>query len=658
MLKRIGLVVLLLSAALSAQRVGVIGRSVPRGGGLGMGGGLLPPSIPSAPSPQTDGYEFTSSPTVSCGGGGGATGWTIYGPDTTNPPTTAHSRSDCSFSTSGLSDGTAYYWQAVATNASGTTPGPVWTFNNIRMYPWAGFSTATRGAYSGSANPAIYRVSNLNDSGTGSLRAALLATEPRVVVFETSGTIVLESAITIVSPYLTVAGQTAPSPGITIRASGAAYTTIEMVTGGHDVIWQHVRIRPGAGCNSSIGAWHYSGVGPYNLVFDHLSASWGQDENMYLFRDNGSGPIAATVYRSILSEGLFLQPGSSGCTGGGASNGHGLLIYRFTYGVTVVQNLFAHNRERNPYAQTDTRSVVLNNVIYNWFKEWGIVLADNNTGDSTSPWYLSAVGNRFIRGPNTTTDGSAELFTYLVNGSAGNSGNQIYRSDNTLTNDNGLIADEVNQLVYNPNVGAAPSQAPLPGGYTPLASTATEAFVLANAGARPLDRDAVDTRVVASVTARNGAIISSPSAVGGYPTLAQNPRTYTTPTNPNTVQASGYTNLEQDLAIFAYGVEHNATLAGGGGGGGGTASNSGTRVPTNASSIIDNSGDTWSLGTGVSPTIQILLNGALQTVGGGGVYGSQILWLSNTLYVKGDDNNWYLWNGSTYSFLGATDPEG
>ncbi len=83
---------------------------------------------------------------------------------------------------------------------------------------------------------------------------------------------------------------------------------------------------------------------------------------------------------------------------------------------------------------------------------------------------------------------------------------------------------------------------------------------------------------------------------------------------------------------------------------------SGTRVPTNASSITDNNVNIWTLGTGVSPNIQILLNGSLLLVTGSGVYGSQILWFNDIIYIKGDDNFWYLWTGSGLTFVGA-DPQ-
>src|SRR3954469_1907589 len=90
--------------------------------------------------------------------------------------------------------------------------------SSLPVFPGAeGFGTTTRAAYGGATAPTVYRVTNLNDSGTGSLRAALTATVPRVVIFEISGTIPLASPVVIISPYLTVAGATAPAPGVTLK---------------------------------------------------------------------------------------------------------------------------------------------------------------------------------------------------------------------------------------------------------------------------------------------------------------------------------------------------------------------------------------------------------------------------------------------------------
>ena len=133
---------------------------------------------------------------------------------------------------------------------------------------YQGYGVNTPGGRGG----AILKVTNLNDGGPGSLRAAKEASGPRIVIFEVSGTISLNSQITVTSPFLTVAGQTAPSPGITVR-----YAAIRVAT--HDVVVQHLRVRlgdtyqsPGSSCAFYI--WSDE-VATDNVVLDHMSLSWG-----------------------------------------------------------------------------------------------------------------------------------------------------------------------------------------------------------------------------------------------------------------------------------------------------------------------------------------------------------------------------------------------
>jgi hypothetical protein len=369
-----------------------------------------------------------------------------------------------------------------------------------------------------------------------------------VVIFQVSGTISLNSAIYIKNPYLTVAGQTAPSPGITVRNYGISVDT-------HDVLLQHFRIRPGGDtCNSALEAW---GPAPYNIVFDHMSVSWGQDENIVLY--NPARAIDVTIWRSIISEGLQSTPGTEGCGGGGLSPSHGLLIYAGTKEVLVGQTLFANNSQRNPNMQGDTSTVLVNNLIYQWHAAEGYLFVNFNAGGSAGgPWYASVVGNRFIPGPYTT-DGSNPLgymFWYSPNGGA-NPGNRIYRADNTATDSNRVV-EQYNGLGYEPRVGSPPAQAPMPSGLTPLPSNQVEDFVLSSAGARPADRDPVDARIVQEVRGRSGRFIRSQNDVGGWPTLAANTRELNVPGNPHAVSPSGYTLLEEWLHGYAAAVENES----------------------------------------------------------------------------------------------------
>jgi hypothetical protein len=417
-----------------------------------------------------------------------------------------------------------------------------------------GFGTDTRAAYGGSAPPTVFRVTNLNDSGSGSFRAALEAPVPRVVIFEISGTITLSDDLYIRDPYVTVAGQTAPSPGITVRGAGVVILT-------HDILLQHFRIRPGGDtCNSELQAW---GTDIYNVVIDHMSTSWGQDEGMVFY--NPTRPINVTVWRSLVAEGLFTKRSASdGCGGGTGGGPHGILVYASTQNVFVGQSIMSTNQERNPYMQNGTRTVLVNNLVYNWLSVWGFTWT-NHTELSGAQWYASVVGNRFVGGPFTNLDGNpGYMFTFLS--LYDQPGDQLYRADNTFATNGsqtGSLVAQSSALSYDPSVQSPPSQAPLPVGFTPLASTAVEAFVKANAGARPVDRDSVDTRVIQNITNRTvtgGWYPTSQNDVGGWPTLAVNRRPLALPANPNAVTASRYTALEEWLHGYASQVEGGAVV--------------------------------------------------------------------------------------------------
>jgi hypothetical protein len=435
----------------------------------------------------------------------------------------------------------------------------------------AGYGMNTRAAYACGSSPTIHRVTNLNDSGSGSLREALTASGPRVVVFEISGYINVSSNIWVTSPCVTVAGQTAPSPGITVRmVPGGGSTEAMFLINTHDVLFQHFRIRPGWGsdlsdsiCNSGIQMY---GGGEYNVVMDHMSLSWAQDENfMFGYGTSQNGGLTnATIWRSIIAEGLAWAPGSSGCSGGGQSGGHGIGAGPAKR-VAVMQTLIAKNRERNPYF-TATWGLLANNVIYDWNGPWGYFLANN---DGSGPWYITAIGNRFIVGPNTASAdigggaGGAYAFYYYT-GLGTDSRNQIYQSDNSVDQaafSAITVIKEQSGLGYDPKVGAPPANAPLPDNFSAIPSSSIESFVLANAGARPLDRDAVDQRIVGEVQARSGSIPRSPGDVGGYPALPVNRRALTLPSSPHSTTSSGYTNLEKWLHNYAAALETGAEIS-------------------------------------------------------------------------------------------------
>ena len=137
----------------------------------------------------------------------------------------------------------------------------------------------------------VYEVTNLNDEGEGSLRAAVEAREPRTVMFRVSGTIGLASPITIKHPNITIAGQTAPGDGICLK-------NYPLNIGADDVIIRYLRVRLGNRTGEDHDAM--SGRFTKNIILDHVSASWSVDETMSIYHCE-----SLTVQWCIISESMF-----------------------------------------------------------------------------------------------------------------------------------------------------------------------------------------------------------------------------------------------------------------------------------------------------------------------------------------------------------------
>jgi pectate lyase len=376
----------------------------------------------------------------------------------------------------------------------------------LPAFPGAeGFGSQSVGGRGGQ----VFEVTNLDDSGPGSLREALEASGPRTVVFRVAGTIELDSSIKVENPYLTIAGQTAPGGGITLKNSPLnAKTPLKIKA--HDVIIRHIRSRPGSNPNENgtldaITISHEHGD-VYNVIVDHSSFSWATDEvaNIYYAAYN------ITVQWSIFSEGLYcsthIEDGETQC------HSMGMLIGHENGGeYSIHHNLFAHNKRRNPRIKTTGVVDVVNNVVYN-----------SGTGkNSRSAMYVNGefgvnpaniVANYFKPGE---TSGEAEWVVDTKSDTA------VFLEGNRAPN-----------LVMNPSEHDQKNLVEHRHPSAPVSTTVAEhAFdqVLADAGATiGLDcdgtafwrRDPVDTRVVNDVRNGTGAIIDEPEDVGGWPVLA------------------------------------------------------------------------------------------------------------------------------------------
>jgi hypothetical protein len=400
---------------------------------------------------------------------------------------------------------------------------------SLPVFPGAvGFGTETVAGRSGQ----IITVTNLSSNGTGSLREALSIKGPKTIIFAKGGTINLAGKnLVITEPYVTIAGQTAPSPGINLRSGSLLVQT-------HDVLIQHLRVRVGDETGKELDALTVGKSGStgstdvYNVVVDHCSFAWAIDENASISGSGTGRPENVTFSNNIIAEGLFHSVHSKG------EHSMGTLVVPGVKNVAIIGNLYAHNNDRNPQVNPDTSSVIANNLIYNPGKR-AIYLGEGSGGDPNSPLVTSVLGNRVIAGVNEPTDVVPGVMTVkapLL---------KAYQKDNSGLDHSGQVLPLVQNNLNVSFLSTAPISVP---DLIVRSASTVESWVLSNAGARPLDRDSVDSRIIKTVKNRNGAIIDSQNEVGGYPVLSATTRNPVLPSNPNgDSDGDGYTNLEEWL---------------------------------------------------------------------------------------------------------------
>lgn len=403
----------------------------------------------------------------------------------------------------------------------------------IRAFPGAEgggmFTTGGRGGR-------VIKVTNLNDSGAGSLRAALSESGPRTIVFEVDGVIELKSRLDIRNGDVTIAGQTAPGDGICLK-------NYSFVVRANNVIIRYIRARMGDEAKTEDDAmW-----GRYlkNVIIDHCSMSWSTDECSSFYANENF-----TMQWCVLSESLRNsvhdkgQHGYGGIWGGVNASFH--------------HNLLAHHDSRNPrfdggdvYGTSDNpltnnqRAMDYRNcVVYNY---------SNYPAYGGEGQKINFVGNYYkwgpasVNGPDASTNGKKRRYFYRISGVKGSVDYgcpSIYVGDNTNYlettdgNDNGINADNWAGMEYDTSNQGSTTYTQLttpisiaPDGVASKVTTHTAAVayerVLDYAGAS-LKRDAVDLRAVNDtrtgtatyMTGGNGSIngyVDTQSAVGGWP---------------------------------------------------------------------------------------------------------------------------------------------
>lgn len=425
----------------------------------------------------------------------------------------------------GLAEGTKYYARLRALNLSNAslssrlvytdfttqTTGPALAFPGAE-----GFAMGITGGRGGK----IIKVTNLNDNGTGSLRAAIAETGKRIIVFEVSGTIALNSRINITNNDITIAGQTAPGDGICLR-------NYNVDVSADNVIIRFMRFRMGDVAQVEGDA--IGGRFRKNIMIDHCSMSWSTDECVSFYANENFTMqwclIGESLRNSVHGKG---NHGYGGIWGGKKASFH--------------HNLLAHHDSRNPrlgeeagkaFALTDLVDL-RNNVIYNWA---------NNSAYGGEAMNVNIVNCYYKPGPATSK--RQRIVSIDKNKIAGtevyNIWGKFFIDGNVAEGSPNVLADNWTNGVYNQfhssygtvseaDKAAMRLAAPLNIENNVKTHTAADAYerVLNYTGAS-LKRDAVDLRIIQNV--RNGSfsapgsngstngIIDTQSDVGGWPEL-------------------------------------------------------------------------------------------------------------------------------------------
>jgi len=355
----------------------------------------------------------------------------------------------------------------------------------LPAFPGAeGFGASTPGGRGGR----VLAVTRLDDSGPGTLRAAIEAPGPRIIVFRTGGLITLAKPLRITEPFVTIAGQTAPGDGICLRGSELSIQT-------HDVVIRHLRSRPGDILGEEVDAVNIVGDS-HNVILDHVSATWSVDEAL-----SPSGALSnITVQWCLIGESLRKSVHKKG------EHGYGSLA-RASGGVTLHHNLWVKNTARNPRLGDNYGKPpfplfdVRNNVMASWGGTCSGMTGDDLRANYVNN-YLKPGPESSSRPPIVLTD-TAHV-RYFVAG-------------NVVEGRPGHTREPA--AMFSAGKGTV-DLASAPFDTAPVStSTAQDAYadVLAQVGATLPARDSVDRRLIEEVRSGQGRIIDSQKEVGGWP---------------------------------------------------------------------------------------------------------------------------------------------
>lgn len=286
---------------------------------------------------------------------------------------------------------------------------------SLPAFPGAeGYGAETIGGRGGR----VIEVTTLSDQGPSSLREALMAEGPRIVVFRIGGTIELDSRITLgkEQSYLTLAGQTAPGEGIQIKG-----WDIVLTQGIHDVVIRYMRFRPG---ETGVDDWSKDSLGMFgdtekvsNIIIDHSSLYWGPDEAA-----DSWGRVENITWQWNFIEDIVHDQG------GHFEESKGMLVSSpegqagGVRNISIHHNYFANNAQRNPSVTGDGPIEIVNNLIYNW-RDFGTAINYDGYGVGTR---ANLIGNFYKRGPESNT----HRYAVGIDGGGRNPDGLIYAFDN------------------------------------------------------------------------------------------------------------------------------------------------------------------------------------------------------------------------------------
>jgi hypothetical protein len=391
----------------------------------------------------------------------------------------------------------ALFWTlalAAGLSHAAETTGPL----HPATYVHAGWAQTT-----GGQGGKVIRVTTLAADGPGSLKAALEASGPRIVVFEVGGVIDLGGqSVKLREGRITIAGQTAPDPGITLVKG-------ELEVFARDVVIQHLSIRPGAyGRGKRSGNDHdglSTGAGAARVIVDHCSFSWATDENLSVGgpRFNGATPDAwrentshaITYSHNLIYEGLGEAVHVKG------EHSKGTLVHDNANRILLLGNVYASNRERNALFKGGAWGAMVNNLIYNpggkavhynlIAHEWG--------GQPHQVGKVTLVGNVYRAGP-----GTAERLPLFTLGGVGDV--QLFEQDNLAVDRHGQPLPITGRYTTSAEIVPV-REAYLPAGLSWLPPRQLEKLLPLYVGARPWARDPLDFKQLSDIAEDRGQLI-------------------------------------------------------------------------------------------------------------------------------------------------------